>query len=526
MFRWLRGKLSRLRQALPSSASGVQVSGHLSVNREHIKNAFGDSSDLVLRELAVGTEDELRLLVVHIDGLASKQLITDAVIRRITSAQLLSPDPSRFYAQLRDRLIAASGVDELTSMDEVISHITQGDCLLFVDGHDQALSCSVRDWERRSIAEPTTESTIRGTKEGFVEVVRVNTSILRRLIMHPRLRIEETKVGALSRTKVAITYIDGLASEELLHEVRHRLRRIDTDAIRESGNLEEYIEDAPLSPFPTVLRTERPDKVAGALLEGRVALFTEGTPFALILPVTFFMYLTSPEDYFERFFVGTFLRMLRTAGLFMSLSLPAFYVAITTFHQEMLPTPLILSIAAQRKGVPFPALAEALLMELTFELLREAGVRLPRVVGPAVSIIGALVLGDAAIRAGLVSPAMVVVVAFTGIASFATPVFSLAIGVRLLRFLMMLLSATLGLFGIVAGFFALLIHLVSLRSFGIPYLEPFAPMVVSDVKDTLVRAPWWALDRRPQLLAQEEPTRQGSGLKPRPPREAEAGEED
>ena len=392
-----------------------------------------------------------------------------------------------------------------------------GDCGVLVHGVANGLACDTKGWERRGVEEPTTESTIRGPKEGFIESLRTNTSMLRRRIKDPRLWIEELKIGRITQTCVAVVHISGVADKRVVEKVRNRLRQVDTDSIQESGHLEEYIEDAPSSPFPTVLRTERPDRVTGALLEGRVAILTDGTPFALIVPATFTMFLTTSEDYYERHFVGTALRIIRWGAFMMSLMLPALYIAIITFHQEMLPTPLILSIAAQREGVPFPALVEAFVMEVLFEVFREAGVRLPRMVGPAVSIIGGLVLGDVAIRAGLVSPAMVMIVAGTGIASFATPVFSLAIGARLIRFAMMLLAGVLGIFGIVAGLFGLLIHLAALRSFGVPFMEPLVPLIFSELKDALLRLPWWALRTRPKLASEANPIRQAPNLKPQPP---------
>lgn len=282
--------------------------------------------------------------------------------------------------------------------------------------------------------------------------------------------------------------------------MRSRLDRVDIDSIQESGQLEELIEDAPLSPFPTMARTERPDRVAGALLEGRVAVLIDGTPFVLIAPATLMMLLSTPEDYFERFYAGTLVRIVRVTAVLISLLLPSLYVAVTTFHQEMLPTPLILSIAAQREGVAFPAFLEALIMEAMFELIREAGIRLPRVIGPAISIVGVLVLGDAAIRAGLVSPIMVIVVAATGIASLATPAFSFAIGMRVLRFVFLGLSAFMGFFGLATGMFALFGHLAALESFGLPYMAPIAPVVDAALKDAIVRAPWWTMKERPSLL--------------------------
>jgi spore germination protein KA len=284
--------------------------------------------------------------------------------------------------------------------------------------------------------------------------------------------------------------------------------------VLESGYLEEFIEDNPYSPFPQVVHTERPDRVTASLLEGRVAILTDGTPFALIVPAEFITLMQSPEDYYERYMVATAIRWLRYIGFAMSLLLPSLYIAITTFHQEMIPTRLLISLAAAREGVPFPALVEALMMEFTFEALREAGIRLPRAVGQAVSIVGALVIGQAAVQAGIVSPLMVIVVAITGIASFMNPAFNIALTMRLMRFPLMLLAATLGLFGVMVGILAILIHLAGLRSFGVPYLSSLAPLHTKDLKDVAVRAPWWAMDNRPAETAKLNRRRQSRGQKP------------
>ncbi len=467
--------------------------------------------------MGIGLHGKIPALVVHIDGLCDKELVAKTIVERITDADHAWTDAGQAYEDLRDRVLSTSDMREVDSLDSLIANVTGGDCGILIDGVTRGVVCDTRGWEDRRVDEPSSEATIRGPKEAFVESLRTNTSLIRRRIASPRLRIEESRIGRITRTAVAIAYVSGVVEDETVREVRRRLEGIDADSIQESGQIEEYIEDEPISPFATILRTERPDRVSAALLEGRVAIVTDGTPYVLIVPATFTMFLSTSEDYYERYFIGSAIRLLRTAAFFISLTLPSLYVAITTFHQEMLPTPLILSIAAQREGIPFPALVEAVLMEFIFEVLREAGVRLPRVIGPAVSIIGALVLGDAAIRAGLASPAMVMVVAFTGIASFATPVFSMAATVRILRFLILILAGSLGLFGITAGFVALLIHLATLRSLGVPFLEPIAPIVLSDLKDALIRAPWWALDTRPRYTGGKAPVRQAPGLKPRPP---------
>jgi len=299
-------------------------------------------------------------------------------------------------------------------------------------------------------------------------------------------------------------------------EVKKRLKGIDIDSIIESGYIEQLIEDQPYSVFPTMYHTERPDSVAGNILEGRIAILVDGTPFVLLAPAVFIQFFQAVEDYYVRFDIATALRFLRILMFFISMVAPAIYIAATTFHQEMIPTGLLIVIAAQRETVPFPAFIEALIMEVTFEILREAGVRMPRAVGNAISIVGALVIGQAAVQAGIVSPAMVIIVSITAIASFATPSVAMAISARLIRFVFMAAAAAFGFYGISAVMVILVIHLCSLRSFGVPYMFPLAPITAANLGDTFVRGPLWALRDRPKLITRNT-VRMGKKEKPAPP---------
>lgn len=501
------------RRQSPSSGrlDAAQLSPDLEANIEGIVQAFGGSGDLVIRRLRAGRSGSIAVAAVHLDGMVDKTLLSQSIIRPIATMTDGFASPSDIMGGLRGALISATSIDEITDPHETALRIAEGLCVVLIDSVPSALACNVQRWAQRSPEEPSTEPTIRGPKEGFVESLRVNTSILRRRIADPRLHIEERRLGRITRTLVAISYVQGIARPSIIEELRSRLDRVDIDSIQESGQLEELITDAPFSPFPATARTERPDRIVGALLDGRIAIIVDGTPFVVIVPATFTMYLTTPEDYFEHAYSGTVIRLTRLLSLVISLLLPSLYVAVTTFHQELLPTPLILSIAAQREGVPFPAFVEALIMEIMFELVREAGIRLPRVIGPAISIVGVLVLGDAAIRAGLVSPIMVIVVAATGIASLGTPSFSLAISIRLLRFVFLALAASLGLFGIAIGMLTLYAHLTALESFGVPYMSPIAPVIDSDLKDTIVRVPWRKMKRRPRMLSWYNDIRLGEG---------------
>ncbi len=484
-------------------------------NEAYILDAYGHSGDVVVRRLKL--DSGLQVLVAHIDGLVDHRILSANIVARITDeSDVRLRSPGEAHRVLKDRLLTACQVWETDDMTELLRAMTWGSCIVIIEGRSTGLYSNVVEHKERAVEEPGTEASIRGSKEGFNENLRTNTSLLRRRVRDPRLWIEERSLGNLSHTRVALIYIKTLVREEVVQEIRSRLDGVEIDSIQESGQLEELIEDAPYSPFPTVLRSERLDRAVGALFEGRAVLIIDGTPFVLLAPITFFTFLSAAEDYFERWHAGTVLRGFRLAVFIASLVFPSLYVAVTTFHQELLPTVLLVRLAAQREGVAFPAAVEAVLMEAFFEVLREAGVRLPRIVGPAISIVGVLILGETAVQAGLVSSALIIVVAMTAIASFATPGFSLAISARLLRFPLVLLAGTLGLFGIYWAILALLIHLVSLRSLGVPYLEPMAPTVLSGLKDTLVRAPWWKMDTQPELIAQDE-ERVPPGARPEPP---------
>lgn len=323
-------------------------------------------------------------------------------------------------------------------------------------------------------------------------------------------------MGRITKTDIVLAYLRGKANEKVVEEVRRRIKRINVDSILESGYVEELIEDQPFSPFPQIAHTERPDKAAAEILEGRIVILVDGTPFVLIVPTIFTQFLQSSEDYYERYPMAIAVRLIRYLFFMIALTFPSIFIAATTYHHEMIPTPLLISVAGAHIGVPFPAFFEVLLMEITFEALREAGVRLPKAVGSAVSIVGALVIGEAAVAAGIVSPDTVIVVAVTAIASFTIPAFNVAITIRMLRFPMMFLAAIVGFYGILLGLLIILVHLCSLRSFGVPYFAPVAPFRWKDMKDTIFRAPWWMMKKRPKYISKDESERQNTP-KPEPP---------
>lgn len=495
-----------------------RISVSLSQNEQILRNVFKNCSDIVFRSFKI--HGRIAGLLVYVDGLVDFQHLDTGLLKPLMfeGPPRESAPSDRTGKWLEEQLVSIGQIKTASEMSGIVRDILNGDVAVLVDGESEAILTSIRGWDMRSVEEPTTEVMIRGPREGFTENLRTNTSLLRRKIRSPRLKMESIVIGEISRTNIVVAYLEGVATDSLVEEVRSRVGRIQIDGVLESGYLEDFIEDLPYSPFSTVQNTERPDIVAGGLLEGKVAILT-GTPFALVVPITFWEGLNAGEDYYERSLIATAIRWIRFIFIFIALLLPSLYVAATTYHQEMIPTNLLMSIAAAREASPFPALIEALLMEITFEALREAGVRLPRQVGQAVSIVGALVIGQAAVQAGIVSAPMVIVVSITGIASFTIPRFDLAIGIRMLRFPMIILAGTLGIYGVTAGLLAILIHLTSLRSFGIPYFSPLGPITFSDLKDVLIRAAWWQMRARPRLIGQRNRQRVPSGQIPNPERE-------
>jgi spore germination protein KA len=506
---------------LPSFSGSDPLDAGLEANLRRLKEIFSACSDVVFREFVFAQNEKVRLALVYLDGLVNTEQIGSQIMKALLLEAPLSVPPGEVSRKdalevIRQRCLCVTQIREADLVGDVVHAVLSGDVALLADGHPRAIIGASRGWERRAIDEPEAEMSVRGPREGFVETLRVNTALLRRRIKSPRLKIETIRLGEVTATDVAIAYIRGIASEGVVEEVKKRLARIKLDGILESGYIEELIEDNPYSPFPTVNHTERPDRVAAYLLEGRVAILVDGTPVVLTVPNLFVEYLQAGEDYYERHLIASALRFLRTASAVASLVLPSFYVAVLSYHNELIPTSLMISLAAQREAVPYPVFVEILLMELVFEVLREAGLRLPRVVGQAVSIIGALVMGEAAVRAGLVAAATVITVAVTGIASFVVA-YSASIAFRLLRFFLLALSAALGLFGLVSGVALIGVHLCALRSFGVPYLSPVVPTSPADLKDTAFRAPWWALVTRPAQLARRRQRVRGLLEKPSPP---------
>ncbi|WP_309122949.1 spore germination protein [Paenibacillus sp.] len=489
---------SRTKQPEPNHPERLVADLHRNISK--IRSEFGQSTDIIVSLHRDPTAGSPEVGIVYVEGLVNPSIVQEMVKEPLIRANAVRGVKNKME-YIRNQIPAIENAKPIIDYQGIYEAVLLGMTVILADGCDYGLTANSIGGKERSVEEPSTQSVVRGSREGFTESIHTNISLLRRRLRTPKLWLETMSLGTLSRTQIGIMYIQGVVNEQVVDEARRRLARIEIDGILESGYIEELIQDETFTLFPTLYNSERPDVIAAGLLEGRIAILVDGTPFVLLAPALFVEFYQSAEDYYQRAEFATLIRMLRYVCFFISLLAPSLYIAITTFHQEVLPSGLLISLAAQREGVPFPAFVEAFLMEVTFEILREAGVRLPKTVGQAVSIVGALVIGQAAVEAGLVSPAMVIVVAITAISNFVIPAFNMGISIRILRFILMLFAAAFGLFGTIVGVIALVQHLCGLRSFGVPYMSPMGPFNLADQKDTILRLPQWGLFSRPRFLS-------------------------
>src|SRR5690554_3490718 len=474
----------------------------LAKNLEYFKEKIGHSDDVVFREYTLELPESIAIMVIFVDGLSSKEIINEYILEALTfKGELKSEwtrDKKNLVRHVKDKVLNINEVQTSNNLDELVTFVLSGETVILFDGYEEALICNTRGWQHRSIDEPETESVIRGPRVGFTETLRFNTAQVRRWIRDPDLRVKVTKVGRRSQTDVALVYLESVANPQVVAEVERRLGKIDIDGVMESSTLQEMIEDRRLSLFPTIQSTERADRVVAAVLEGKVGIITDNTPFALIVPISFWEFYYAAEDYYHRWPMALLLRIVRFSSFFFSLYLPSLYVALSFYNPELIPFPLAVQLAGSREGVPFPLFLEVLLMELAIEIIREASARLPGPLGQTIGIVGGFILGDAAVRAGLISPLTTVVVALTAICSFTSPNFGVAISIRILRFPLVVVSLVGGLYGLALATFVLLVYTTRIRSFGVPFLTPFIPLQPDDLKDSLGRAPFWAMVNRPR----------------------------
>ncbi|WPC44369.1 spore germination protein [Clostridium sp. JS66] len=490
-----------------------ELSINLKDNLNTLKKILGSSNDIIYREFSFGSKMQINAAIVFLEGMTEKATINELIIKPFMYDSRLYNLESELelgnISIIKNCMLSVGNVKQITSINEIVDGCLSGDTVFLMEGCSEALIIHSKGWETRGVEEPKTEVVVRGPREGFCETIATNMTLLRRKIKNTNLTFETMEIGTQTRTSVSIVYLKGIVNPKLIKEIKQRLNRINTDAILESGYIEQFIEDAPYSIFPTVGNSEKPDTAAAKILEGRAAILVDGTPFVLTMPMLFIEGFQSAEDYYSRTYFASLIRILRFLSFFISVLSPAAYVMLSTFHQELIPTTLLLTMASGREGVPFPAVMEAGLMILTFEILREAGVRLPRPVGQAVSIVGALVIGEAAVTAGLVSGLMVIVVALTAVSSFVVPVYTDVAAI--LRMIFLILGGALGIFGVGIGSLVVLVHIVSLKSFGTPYLSPLAPLSTEDLKDSFVRTHLRSMLTRPETIGWRNLKRQKSG---------------
>lgn len=471
----------------------------LEFNIHLIRKIFVNDDTLVVRPLQNKYLETARFCIFYIDGMVEDKAINESIIQPVLSNDLTQGiNPEDLLKELQNKILFANEIELLADFNQMISTIISGDTLLLVDGFNQALALNSKGWKSRPIVEPTTETIIRGPREGFNESIMINLSLLRRKLQTPDLKYEFKELGERSHTKICICYLESLANPKIIQELYIRLDKIKMDGILDSGYIQEMIKDSPYVPFKTIGNTERPDIIAGKLLEGRIAIIVDGTPAVLSLPYVFVEYFQSSEDYYNNFFIASINRIVRVLGMIITVCAPAVYVALFNYHQELIPTNLLLSIAATREGIPLPTILEISVMLFVFEVLREAGYRMPSQMGQTISIVGALVLGQAAVEARLVSATVVIVVAITGISGILIPRMK---GPNILaRFIFLLLAGFLGVYGFAYGLIGYLLLLFGMRSFGMPYMNSIGSLKPQDLKDTAIRAPWWGMKLRTKMI--------------------------
>lgn len=483
----------------------TRISRNIEQNIAEYQRLFSECADIKMRRMALGDGNRRECFLAYVEVSVSNMLLENTALGRAL-AYLGETKDSEIDGVLDSNAMGISDVTPFEYIEDAAAGMLTGDAILFVDGYDKALKIADKGYPGAGVKEPDSEKVIRGSKEGFTDSVKMNTALIRKRIRSTRVKVKNIQQGLYSHTLVNLVYMEDLAYPSVVEEIEKRIGDYEIDGVMDSGVIEQLSERKWYSPFPQFQTTQRPDRAAMAILEGRVVVMSDNSPTALILPTDFNSFLKTSDDYYNRFEVATFARLLRFMASFFALAFPALYLAVTNFHTQILPTPLLLSFWEARIGVPFPAALEVILMELAFELLREAGVRLPGAMGNTIGIVGGLIIGQAAVEANLVSPIVVIVVAFTALCSFSIPNEEFAFSFRILKFYMIVMSAWLGFFGFLLGLLTVLIHLCKLKSFGIPYLMPFVGADLNDYqdeRDSIWRAPLRRMTRRPIYARRE-----------------------
>lgn len=484
------------------------------------------NSDITIRKFILNAKGkQYKSALIYIDGMVNSDIINHYVLNPLMHKNPTNTDTSsetliinkntdlNFHTTstpdledlIYNSLISQNSIQKENDFSSIIAKINSGFTCLIIDTIDQAFCIEAKGYQTRSISKPENEVVVRGSQEAFVENIRTNTSMLRRIINNENLIIEQLNIGKVTKTIVAFCYMKNIANEDLVNEVRFRLNNIDIDTIINSGTLEQLIQDDSGILFPQTFATERCDRACNNILEGRVVILVNGNPYSLIVPAVLVDFITSPEDMNLKHQYGNLIRIIRCLAFFVAMFLPAFYVAITNFHQELLPTDLVFAISSMRKSIPFPVIVELLIMEISFELIREASLRVPAPIGSTIGIIGGLILGEAAVSANLVTPLLIIIVAITGICSYAIPDFSLNFTIRTFRFMYIILSYIAGFLGISFGMFIQLILLSNLQSFGVSYFSPYLPPSDKNNDSSFLIKPIWKKEKRGSFLNTKRP---------------------
>lgn len=508
-----------------------KVSKYLQENLTYLTVKYNAliNSDIVIRKFTLnGKGKQYNAALIYIDGMVNSDIVNHYVLNPLMHKNQTNTEKStetliinkntdlNFHTTqtpelqniIYNSLISQNSIKTESQFSNIIPEINAGFTCLLVDTLDQAFCVEAKGYKTRSITKPENEVVVRGSQEAFVENIRTNTSMIRRIINNENLVIEQLSLGKVTKTTVSFCYMKNIANEDLVNEVRFRLSNIDIDSIINSGTIEQLIQDNSSILFPQTFATERCDRACNNILEGRIVILVNGNPYALIVPAILIDFITSPEDINLKHQYGNLIRVIRSIAFFVAMFMPALYVAVTNFHQELLPTDLVFAISAMRRSIPFPVIVELLIMEISFELIREASLRVPAPIGSTIGIIGGLILGEAAVSANLVTPLLIIIVAVTGICSYAIPDFSLNFTIRTFRFMYIILGYIAGFLGISFGMFIQLILLSNLQSFGASYFSPYLPPTNKNTDSSFFIKPIWKKENRSSFLNTKRPVQE------------------
>lgn len=475
----------------------TDLSKRLDENQARIDHIFVDCPDIIRQQFQL--KDSTPSLIVFLEGMNDTNMLQRDIL-----PCLMQLDSSKVFNEGMETVkLPAANLQIIQDIDTCAVDVTSGKSIVFINGFDRAISISAIKLNTRSISEPSLEKNVRGPHEAFIEAINTNFALLRRRLKNPKLKFKTLSIGKLSNQMAAIAYVEDLAKPEMVDMVYKKLESIDYDVFFDVGYLEQALVDNTMTPFPHFLNTERIDKAVSSLMEGKIAVFLDGSPSAMIMPMSFFSAFQAPDDYNTNWLVGSLNRLIRMTALLLAVFLPSLYIAIVSYHYYMVPLNLIVPLAESRAKVPFPPIVEVLILEFTIEMLREATIRLPTYIGTSIGIVGGLIIGQAAVQAGIVSNLVIIIVAVTALASYLIPNYDMSLAVRYCRFIVMFFAAVFGIIGVVICGLFLLAHLITVESLGEPYFKPLFPFNSNDIKDTWLRPSLKVLRKRPSVVKNE-----------------------